>query len=99
MGYPDRIILTDAAETYLGHLADDVALGIVSTCQLPPSLRAWWWLAYWAGHAAHDADCGTETQRLHWERDLWYFVANNKGKRPSDFYTKTTDALWAGASK
>lgn len=35
-----------------------------------------------------------EIARLRWERDLWYFCANNKGKRPSDFYTHHTDTLW-----
>ena len=36
--------------------------------------------------------------RLTWERDLWYFVANNKGKTPADFYRQTTSRLWDEAS-
>lgn len=38
-----------------------------------------------------------ELERVRWERDLWYFVANNKGKRPTDFYSHATKALWAEA--
>lgn len=36
--------------------------------------------------------------RLRWERDCWYFVANNKGKTPADFYRHLTNRLWDEAS-
>jgi len=49
------------------------------------------YLAGWTtGYESREA----EIARLRWERDLWYFCANNKGKRPSDFYRHQTNAMW-----
>ena len=53
-------------------------------------------LAGWLdGYHARDA----EVSRLNWEADVWYYCANNRGKRPTDFYAAATDRLWAEASK
>ena len=53
-------------------------------------------LAGWLdGYHARDA----EIARLRWETDLWYYCANNRGKRPTDYYAAATDRLWAEASK
>ena len=49
-------------------------------------------LAGWLdGYHARDA----EIARLRWETDLWYYCANNRGKRPTDYYAAATDRLWA----
>lgn len=53
---------------------------------------------YLAGWAAGYSSREAEIARLTWERDLWYFCANNKGKRPSDFYALATAELWTGAA-
>lgn len=60
------------------------------------ALQSWWLAGYIVGlqHAT-----ANRIARLEWERDLWYFVANNPGKRPGDFYRATTDAMWAEATK
>ncbi|GAA2082396.1 hypothetical protein GCM10009840_18220 [Pseudolysinimonas kribbensis] len=35
---------------------------------------------------------------LRFERDAWYWVANNPGKRFGDFYAHISDRLWTEAS-
>jgi hypothetical protein len=41
----------------------------------------------------------SEIDRLTWEAGLWYFCANNRGKRPSDYYASVTSDLWTEASR
>jgi hypothetical protein len=36
-------------------------------------------------------------ERLTYERDVWYFCANNRGKKPGDFMRAQTTALWGQA--
>ena len=94
--YPRRIHLTDTAEAYIADLAVDLMLAEVELHQLSPALLEFYTYAFEAGRSVSRQD---EIDRLRWERDLWYFVASNKGKRPGDFYTHQTNQLWAEASK
>jgi hypothetical protein len=62
----------------------------------PVNLRYEMFLAGWArGWESRQA----EIDRLTWEAGLWYFCANNKGKRPSDYYASVTSDLWTEASR
>jgi len=90
------IRISDAAEAYINDLASELAIGAVELWQLPPSLFAFYSFAWADGNASAAAP---ELERLRWERDLWYFCANNRGKRPSDFYRQHTNELWAEATR
>jgi hypothetical protein len=57
-----------------------------------PAFQLMWCLAADQGRASANRD---EIERLTYERDLWYYVANNPGKRPRDFHRAHTDALWS----
>jgi hypothetical protein len=91
--YPARIVLSDGGETFMGDLTVDVYLGRVGLHQLSPGLLAFFTFSYEQGRDSRNA----EVTRLEYERDLWYFCANNKGKRPADFMRAQTDTLWAQA--
>ena len=54
---------------------------------------------YLQGWAAGYESRQSEIDGLKWQRDLWYFVANNKGKRPIDFYGHLTNELWIEAAQ
>lgn len=92
--YPAKIRLSDSAESYIAGLAVDLIMAEVELHQLSPALLEFWMYAYETGRSVARQE---EIDRLTWERDLWYFVANNKGKRPGDFYAAGTDRLWAEA--
>ena len=94
--YPRKIRLSDTAEEYIADLAVDLMLAEVELHQLSPALLELYTYAFEAGRSVSRQD---EIDRLRWERDLWYFVASNKGKRPGDFCTHQTNQLWAEASK
>tara|TARA_R110002124_G_scaffold51856_20_gene149704 strand:+ start:953 stop:1255 length:303 start_codon:yes stop_codon:yes gene_type:complete len=49
---------------------------------------------YLAGWSAGFESQQARIDRLTWERDVLYFVANNKGKNGGDFYTHKTSELW-----
>ena len=68
-------------------------LGEIELGDCTPAIGALWVYAFEAGRRVHGPDCQHQLDRLAWERDLWYFCANT-GKRPSDYYTHATDALW-----
>lgn len=53
---------------------------------------------YLRGWAEGRESLAAVVARLSWERDLWYFVANNKGKTAADFYPHLTTRLWDEAS-
>jgi hypothetical protein len=101
--YPQKIHLSSDAEKYLDQLGTDLMLGNLELWQLSPALLQLhtfaWNGGYLLGHAQGIASARNEIDRLTYEADLWYFCANNKGKRPSDFYARATDALWAEATK
>lgn len=58
---------------------------------LTPALQDWWCVAAEQGRTLANRD---EIDRLRFERDFWYFRANNPGK---DFYRVATARLWAEA--
>ncbi|MGV8883449.1 MAG: hypothetical protein ACOH19_14970 [Rhodoglobus sp.] len=101
--YPDRITLTPHAERYLEQLGVDLILGNCELWQLPPSLSQFWTFAHEEGrahgHRAGMIAAGHRIERLEYEANLWYFVANNPGKRPSDYRTHQTNALWNEANQ
>jgi len=90
-----RITLTPTAERLISEWAVALQTGELEFGQLPDSLREFWVYAYEDGRAS--AVC-LQCARQCWERDLWYFVANNPGKRPRDFYSHATSQLWAEAT-
>lgn len=94
--YPSKIRLSESAELSLDRLGSDLLLDNVELWQLPRALLQFWEFAFEAGRSVSRQD---EIDRLRWERDLWYFVASNKVKRPGDYYTHLTDTLWAEASR
>lgn len=47
-----------------------------------------------AGWSAGFESQQARIDRLTWERDVLYFIANNKGKTGGDFYTHKTSELW-----
>lgn len=100
--YPAKIRLSDDAENYLDALAVDLMAGNVELWQLSPALAQLHSFAfengYLLGHAAGAAAVRQEFAHVEHEANLWYFVANNPGKRPGDYYTHQTNELWREAS-
>lgn len=84
------------ADRLISDWAVGLQLGTLELWQLPASLHELFVYAYEAGRSS--VVC-TSCERLRWELRMWYFVANNPGKRPSDYHTHATNALWAEASK
>ena len=81
-------------EAQLQSVADRLMLGEIQLNECTPAIGAVWTYAFEAGRRVHGPDCQHKLDRLAWERDLWYFCANNPGKPPSDFYRAATAALW-----
>lgn len=94
--YADYIApdLSVSAKRWLSEWCDALADGSISLAQLPMPVVSIYLLGY--AHAEHRYACnhGEHIARLEHERDLWYFVANNPGKRPGDFMRAHTDLLW-----
>lgn len=93
--YPDRIVLSDEAETYLEHLAVDLCLGRVELRQLPPSLLAFYTFAHEHGRASRDEQVG----RLERDCDRLHFIAYNRGKTGADYMRAQTAELWRQGSE
>lgn len=100
--YPAKIHLSIEAEHYLDTLAVDLIAGNVELSQLSPAVLQFhtiaWNDGYLLGHARGAAEARHEIDHLNHEANVWYFVANNKGKRPGDYYSHLTDELWREAS-
>lgn len=90
--------LTPAAAKWLDEWCDAIADGSMSLGQLPLPVVSLYLLGY--AHAEYRYACNHSEQitRIEHERDLWYFVANNPGKRPGDFMRAHTDLLWKEGS-
>lgn len=86
-----RHTVTPAADRTISEWAVALMTQQMEYWQLPDSLREFFTYAYEAGRESRGCD---ECDRLRFDRDLWYFVANNKGKRPGDYYTHLTNELW-----
>ncbi len=100
--YPRKIQLSDTAETYIAALAVDLLLDELQLGQVPWSLRQLWEFGYQTGRESRQPEidqANADADRLRWERNSWYFIAPNKGKRPADYHTHVTDMLWAEASR
>jgi len=54
---------------------------------------------YLAGWAAGYESRQAHVDRITWQRDAFYFVMANPGKKLSDFYSATTSALWEAGSE
>jgi hypothetical protein len=95
--FPERIPLRPETDARLERLAEGLILDVVSPRQFVGGLAAFYWAAYdgqaWA--EANRADA--RAWRLEYERDVWYWVAHNPGKKPGDLYRATTNRLWAEA--
>jgi hypothetical protein len=93
--YPAKIKLTDTAEAVIAEYAVDLMLAELELHQLPPALLEFYVYAYESGRESQQP----EIDHLKWDRDLWYFVANNKSKRPGDYYSHLTNELWNEATR
>lgn len=71
-----------------------LVVGDRSLRDFTPALQAWWTIAYEEGRRSSVREA---VEGLRFSRDLWYFVANNPGKTPADYYARCTDALWSEA--
>lgn len=96
--YPAKIVFTEQAEQYLEQLGTDLIVGIVELHQLTPALLQFWTFAFEDGRAVGLAS-REGLDRLTFERNLWFYVANNKGARPGDFFTHLTDKLWEASAE
>lgn len=91
----DEIVrVSPTAEKWLHEWADSLADGTKSLAQLPPAVTTLYLLGYEQGRAATNHELEHRIARLSYERDTWYFCANNPGKTPGDFMTAQTAALW-----
>jgi hypothetical protein len=70
--YPERIVLSEAAESYLNQLGEDLVLGRVEYFQLPTSLRQLYWFGWLDGNDCATAD---RIRRLEDECDRLYRLA------------------------
>jgi len=68
--------------------------GEIELSDLTPALQGWYVAGFVNGQQILPEDA-----HLRWEADLWYFVANNRGKTASDFYAGITTRLWEEASE
>jgi hypothetical protein len=97
--FPERIPLTDTTDARLEQLADGLILGVVSPRQFVGGLAAFYWAAY-DGQAWAEANrANARVSRLEYERDVWYWVAHNPGKKPGDLYRAQTAELWRQGSQ
>jgi len=81
----------ESVESELDRTLWDLVAGQISLSECTPALQAWWAVASQSGGSLSQAQ---QLERLRWERDYWYFRANNPG---SDFYAAATAALCAEA--
>lgn len=86
--------LSTSAKRWLSEWCDAIADGSVSLGQLPLPVVSIYLLGYAHAEQRYACSHGDELARARHERDLWYFVANNPGKRPGDFMRAHTDLLW-----
>jgi hypothetical protein len=84
-------------ETQLQDVADRLALGELELSACTPAIQALWMYAYDDGRKTHRNTCAGQIERLSWERDTYYWLVCNPGRKAADFYTHLTDALWAAA--
>lgn len=97
--FPARIRVSRQADEYLDRLAAAIMRGEVGLNQLSGGLLA----VVCAVDLCRGDDLARMTARvarIEYERDLWYFVAHNPGKKPGDYYRAQTAELWrqGGAS-
>lgn len=88
---PRRITLSPTPERLISEWAGALLTGDMELWELPRSLSEFYTYAYEAGRESVTCDC----EQLRFDRDRWYFVANNRGKKPGDYYQHLTNRLWA----
>ena len=71
------------------HSTGDVDLMVLSGDSSNPRFEV-----YLAGWAAGYESRQAHVDRITWQRDAFYFVMANPGKKLSDFYSASTSALW-----
>jgi hypothetical protein len=82
--------ISDTAAECIDRWADDLAWGRLSIPDLPASLRA----LYLLGTIHGEQSQRERIDRLTYERDTWYFCANNRGVKPGDYLRHQTSQLW-----
>lgn len=60
------------------------------------ALQAWWAVAHADGY---NAGYATTNEWLRHDRDRWYWVASNPGRKPGDYLTHITHRLWEEADR
>lgn len=70
------IVLSEAAETYLNQLGEDLVTGAVELWQLPPSLHQFWFFAYSEGVESRQR----ELDLANADADRYYMHAYNPRK-------------------
>lgn len=85
--------LSKAATRWLNEWCDAIADGSISLAQLPLPVVSLYLLGY--AHAEHRFACNHRDRisRLEYERDLWYWIAQNPGKTANDYMTAATRNL------
>jgi hypothetical protein len=83
-----------SVETELDQALWKLTAGDLQLHDLTPALQGWYSIAHSDGYAA---GYNASNDSLRFDRDRWYFVACNPGKKPGDFYPYLTDLLWQEA--
>lgn len=71
--------------------------GEIGLQDLTPGLMGFYTLGHDAGMQAAQSAAQERADALQRECDMWYFVANNRGKKPGDWYRAQTERLWQEA--
>jgi hypothetical protein len=88
--YAAPLKISDTADRLIESWADQLARGRLSIPDMPASLRA----LYLLGTIHGEQSQSERIDRLTYERDVWYFCANNRGKKPGDYLRHQTSQLW-----
>lgn len=81
-------------ETQLDRVLWQLLSGSLELHHLTPALQGWYMAGYINGSQTANQH---RIDRLTYERDLFYFLFANPGKKPGDYYTHQTNALWEEA--
>lgn len=92
--FPERIRLSARADAFLDRLANAYALGVIGLDRMQGGLLALVLAAAENGDRAIVQRLTERLARVEREADVWYWVAQNPGKRPGDLYADTTREFW-----
>lgn len=91
---PQRIPISEQGANYIDEISNGLAARSLELWQLPPSLH-WFYVRAWVeGRESRNH----EIERLNFEADLWYWVAQKPNRKPGDFYRHAESELWQGVA-